>query len=340
MHFPINISRTKLSHFAIKLVGKKNICILQSFLKVRDIKKKSILFGAKPEKIKENTQKKKVVFVVDGSTHHGGLSDRLRGLFSCYAYCKEKNIEFKVCWFYPFVLKDFFVPNNVDWLINADEMVYNKERVDVKFFNSYSHCNDDAETYFSLLDSKKPEVWVYSNVTLFEDKYKTYFDELFKVEERTQKALDENIRAIGEKYVSITFRFMNLLGDFQDNPAFTRKLTDEERDVYLAKCVEQINRIKLENTGVKRVLVTSDSNTFLTEAKKLPFVYTIPGKLAHMDESHDDSFLLHQKSFLDFLMLANAEKVYSFSYGCMFGATRFAKTAALIGGKEFVTCGR
>ena len=31
----------------------------------------------------------RVVFIIDGKTPHGGLSDRLRGLFSIYYYCKQ-----------------------------------------------------------------------------------------------------------------------------------------------------------------------------------------------------------------------------------------------------------
>ena len=36
----------------------------------------------------------RVVFIIDGKTPHGGLSDRLRGLFSIYYYCKQRGYTF------------------------------------------------------------------------------------------------------------------------------------------------------------------------------------------------------------------------------------------------------
>lgn len=39
--------------------------------------------------------------------------------------------------------------------------------------------------------------------------------------------------------------------------------------------------------------------------------------------------------FIDFLMIMKSEMVYSYQYGKMYTSTRFAKTAALIGGKKY-----
>ena len=52
----------------------------------------------------------RVVFIIDGKTPHGGLSDRLRGLFSIYYYCKQRGYTFKVAWNYPFKLEDYLMP--------------------------------------------------------------------------------------------------------------------------------------------------------------------------------------------------------------------------------------
>lgn len=333
------INRSAFTARLVKILGKSRFCRLQSFAKVMQIKKNSPLYDNSLSNSKRiGGEQQRIVFIVDGSTHHGGLSDRLRGLFSVYAYCKTRELVFKVCWFSPFELSEYLLPSNVDWEIKPTDMHYDVRCVDVKFFNSYSRCNNDPETYFKLLKSSKSEVWVYSNVTLFENNYNNYFNELFTIEPKTTKVLDENFAAIGGvKYVSITFRFMNLLGDFQDNPMYSMKLNGNEREVYICKCLEAIKRVKNENPDIEKVLVTCDSAAFLEEAKRLAFVYVVPGRVAHMDETEDDSFLLHQKSFVDLLMLSRAEKVYFYSYGYMFGASKFAASAALIGKKDYVS---
>lgn len=95
--------------------GKKNICRLQSFLKYVISFKNSYSNSFTLPK----TSIKRIVFMIYGKTTHGGLSDRLIGLFSIYCYCIQNNIEFKVYWNYPFKLQDYFQPN-YNWLIEKN----------------------------------------------------------------------------------------------------------------------------------------------------------------------------------------------------------------------------
>ena len=48
-----------------------------------------------------------------------------------------------------------------------------------------------------------------------------------------------------------------------------------------------------------------------------------------------DDYEVHLKTFLDFMIITKAEKSYSYQYGKMYGATKFALTAALIGNNEY-----
>lgn len=76
-----------------KVIGKENVCRLQSklkyFLSFRNEYKKLT-------NVNIGRNKKVTIFFIDGKTIHGGLSDRLRGLFSAYYYCHKKDIDFKV----------------------------------------------------------------------------------------------------------------------------------------------------------------------------------------------------------------------------------------------------
>ena len=136
------------------------------------------------------------VYVADGKTAHGGISDRLRGIISVYEYCKERGIPFRINFASPFDLSLFLVPNEYDWRLREGEFVRN-DAVDFRFFNSYSHIDEDKEDYYSLLDSKKSQVHCYTNVTIDERNMHKYFRELFKPSEVLQHALDKCKKCIG-----------------------------------------------------------------------------------------------------------------------------------------------
>ena len=83
-----------------------------------------------------------------------------------------------------------------------------------------------------------------------------------------------------------------------------------------------------------KVLVTADSSRFLSEAQKLERVYVIPGKIFHPHYVAEgkNPFL---KSFIDFYMLMEAEKVHLLKTGPMY-KSGFPEFAALLGNKPFI----
>ena len=274
------------------------------------------------------------IFMVDGRTLHGGLSDRLRGAFSVYDYCKKKGYVFKILWTYPEKLQNYLVPASVEWEITPEEMIYDRRIVDFKFFNSYSFMDNDEEAYAKLLDSNKSIVHVYSNVTIHEEKYEEYFQELFKMSSMLNRAFNEQLEAIGSNYISISFRLIGLLGDFVDRPDLYPELENTEmKKEYIEACINAIKGLKEKNTDIERILVTADSPIFLEEANKLDYVYVVPGGVVHIDQARGKKGVSLIKNYLDFLLIAKAIKSYYFVYGRMFAATRFASTAALTGGK-------
>ena len=96
--------------------------------------------------------------------------------------------------------------------------------------------SDDEKTYFKVLDTKKKEEHVYSNITLREDLFKKFFQDLFVPAPRLQNAINICINEINGKYVSISFRFIGLLGDFNDRPDLYPALkTNEEKWIYVKK---------------------------------------------------------------------------------------------------------
>lgn len=315
-----------------KVIGKENVCRLQSKLKY------FLSFKNEYQRLTNANMgrgKKIAIFFIDGKTIHGGLSDRLRGLFSTYYYCLKEGFDFKIFWTYPFNLQDYLEPNKVNWLIEDKDISHNRKEVAFRFFNSYSLMNNNEKSFFKIMNTKKHEVHVYSNVTLHEEMYHIFFNDLFKPSKILSDALQYNMEKIDGKYISVSFRFIGILGDFKDTN-FHKELETDEKEKYISKCLSVINRLRTKHSNVPKVLVTSDSPVFLEKASSLTYVYVIPGTVIHMDSVNKNIKQNDLKVFLDMLMISKAECCYSYSYGKMFKGTKFARTSALIGKRKFI----
>ena len=328
------MNRTRISKIFSKCMGIKNWARFLSFLKYQQSFTKE--YTQTGSNNAESSPTQTYIFMADGKAFHGGLSDRLRGIFSVYDFCKNNHKAFKINFISPFNLIEYLEPNQYNWYIDRTKLSHNKKNVSFRFFNSYSHVNNNRDDYYQLLSSTKNEVHVYSNVTINEQLYNQYFQELFKPSFILEQAIQKCLKEIeSPTYISITFRFQALLGDLKERN-FPILKDENEKAIYITKCLNAIKFLHDKNPN-KKILVTSDSFTFLNYAKKLDYVYIIPGKIEHMDYTHNKDIALHLKSFIDLLMISKAETIYTYSYGMMFKGSRFAYTAALIGGKKFIT---
>ena len=241
-------------------------------------------------------------------------------MFSTYYYCLKEGIDFKVVWPYPFHLQDYLEPNQVKWLIDGKAISHNKNEVAFRFFNSYSLMNNNETSFLKIMNTKKHEIHVYSNITLHEEMYHIFFNDLFKPSKMLSDALQYNTDKIGGKYISVSFRFIGILGDFKDT-YLKKELGAEEKEKYISKCLDVICRLKTKHPNVPKILVTSDSRVFLEKASSLAYVYIIPGTVVHIDGVNKNMEQNDLKVFLDMLMISKAECCYSYSYGKMFKGT-------------------
>lgn len=270
----------------------------------------------------------------------GGLCDRLRGITGTYFVCKEKNLPFKLFYRVPFMLEEFLVPNLYDWHIEESEVCFCPE-TDVVSMHSFMNGEfySKREKIF-LLKKIKPsakQTHVYTNTQfIYQEDLQKYFWELFKPSERLQTHIDCESQKIVHPYISITCRFLTLIGDFND-PCNIGKLTEKEIDEYFlklkSKIIEIYQKEKEKTQDDLKVLVTSDSITFLQYISKLPFVHIIQGSLSHVDAAQGEChYENYEKSFLDLFMISRAQKVILLVTGKMF-QSGFPQFAARIGGK-------
>lgn len=144
------------------------------------------------------------------------------------------------------------------------------------------------------------------------------FCELFRPAPVLQERIDAIKRewGVGQTggYVGAVFRFQNLLGDFPEY-RFKAIADEAEREALMEQCLGALKNLRARYAD-KLLLVTSDSVTFLQRAVQVDGVRIIPGTMVHMDGNKDvnaasrSKYEVYLKSFLDFYMLSEAEKIY------------------------------
>lgn len=264
---------------------------------------------------KPSTDKNLVIATVDGTSYHGGMCDRFSGIISLYAYCKHKNLPFRIKYTHPFNLEDYLLPSKYDWTLKENEYTDNPKYIKILYMR--------GETLGKRLFSLKPDkqIHFYGNINCLkylnekckgEEFYEwgTLFKELFKPGDILQEKLDYIRKSIGGEYNAAVFRFQNLLGDFTEY--HFKSIDKEEANKIVDRCIETVK--KLRDKDNKKLLVTSDSITFLRLVAEIDGICIIPGTLIHLDGQRtnipENAFEVYMKSFLDFYTLSNANKIY------------------------------
>ncbi|MDE7452174.1 MAG: hypothetical protein K2M52_02455, partial [Paramuribaculum sp.] len=283
---------------------------------------------------KSTSSDRMAVCMADGRMLHGGLADGLRSYVSYYGFCKELGLRLAINFTSPFRLEDYLVPNRYDWTLKPGELTYNSSQAEPLFFKS-SGAMTAMERKFQLklvnkylLGKKYIQHHLYSNFSFGEDKFGEYFNELFKPSERIAAIVERCKSELGAGYISISTRFLELLGDFKE-PKNKRVLSPQEQCSLIDECRGIVERLHSENPDVK-ILLTSDSQRFLDSCKNLEYIYTPEGEIAHVDIKEECD---HTKTIVDFLLIAGASRVYQIKCGGMYDGN-FSLRAAQAGGKK------
>lgn len=179
------------------------------------------------------------------------------------------------------------------------------------------------------------DIHIYSNAHFCSNHYAKLFNELFKPSQELQSLIDFHINAIGSKYVSATFRFQQLLGDFKEgDPNIYHILDDISKKQLIERCIDELLSSLKKLPLSYKMLVTSDSITFLEKVAKIERVYVVPGKVAHMNYTASDNKIF-MKSFVDLFLLMNAETIMLYQTGEMYNSG-FPRFAARLSKHKFI----
>lgn len=286
-----------------------------------------------PDAPESTSEERIAICMADGRMLHGGLADRLRSYISYYGFCKEHGLRFAINFTSPFRLEDYLVPNSYDWTLKPGEQSYNTGESRPLFFKS-SGAMTAMERKFQkklvkkyLLADDFKQCHLYSNFSFGEEKFGEYFNELFKPSERIEKLLKKCREELGEGYISVSTRFLELLGDFKE-PKTKHILSADEQQALIGQCKGIVERIHSENPDVK-ILLASDSQRFLDNCRDLDYIYIPEGEISHIDTKDESD---HTKTIVDFLLISGASKVFQIKCGEMYDGN-FSLRAAQAGGK-------
>lgn len=305
--------------------------LLSNINSYQNTSKEFLLKNYSPDSPHFKTQQE-IICTFDGSMHHGGLGDRLRGITSVYEYCKRNNRIFKINFYDPFKLETYLLPNKYDWRINKDLISRNPNEskpvifdCDLNFFEHYIHRKT-----MDIMFKKNKQIHVYTNTFCYDKSYSQNFHELFKPSPILQSAINEQLQIINGEYITISFRFCQLLGDFKQD--VFRPLPEKEQSLLIERSIQTIHRLKKKHPECPKIIVTSDSLKFINAIQNISYVYIIPGVITHSNyKTNDES---HLKTFLDFFIIANAKKVYMARTKIMY-KSGFAYRAAKINNIPF-----
>lgn len=276
-----------------------------------------------------------VVFIHDGSTTTVGLADLLRAICAIYQWSKNNNKIFKLICNTPFEMTDYLVPNKYNWQMDKNELDFENSKpraifTFTKFYGLKEQEKLSENSLNKLLGIHTKQLHLYSNLICYDSFFYENFHELFKTNQTLEEELKTFQQEIGGEYITISFRFTQLLGDLQD--CFAEPLPESERKKLIEVCLKSIKSI-IEKNNVDKAVVTSDSNSFLAEVSKLPYVHLLPGEIDNIINS-DVTQAAVRKTFWDTMMIARARKAYMVRTPIMY-TSGFAKRAAMIGGIPF-----
>lgn len=276
-----------------------------------------------------------LISIIDERRKTKGLTDRFKGIVSVYALAKAEGVPFRCIFNHPMELIDFLVPNSYNWVPTPEELTESVWDVRFRIMNK----QPPLQRLTKLFPLTK-QVYVYAKVDYLDKINETYgqqyqwgelFNELFKPSQRLEDCLRTHLDSIGNtQYKACVFRFQNLLDDFKEY--HFKPLPKADQQQLIEKNMRSLRQIT-EHSDVP-ILVTSDSETFLSEAKSLANVYTIPGRVVHIDNVADAENEVYMKSFLDFLMLSRAQHIYSMGTDIMY-RTDFPAYAAKVNNVPF-----
>ena len=191
--------------------------------------------------------------------------------------------------------------------VNDLPMTGERKSSQARDYNNHIHLTTlDQE----LSKKRRRQYHIYGNAYFARGQYKSLFEELFKPSAYLEKKLNAFHNLFSEPYEAVTLRFQMLLGDLEEGTF--EVLGAQQQEDLMEKCIKKIDELWRNNYfSTPKILVTSDSSRFISRIslKEKEYVYTIPGKMEHMDHTHNPDLEMNAKPFVDLFLLKDARRL-------------------------------
>lgn len=282
-------------------------------------------------RLKKASQKDVLYFVFEPDVPHPGLADRLKAVISLYNTAKANGLEFKFYFKTPFALSDYLSPRT-NWELHLNDLEYSL--LDTKLINETSWHNIGTLTHgkqyhcYNYAGNDMP--WLFKDTGY---KWHELFQELFSPSPLLLEAYNA-LDITNEHYISVQFRFVNALEQFEGYTFFDNHLkTEEERQQLIQKCRNCIKDIIAENAE-KTIYVFSDSKTFLDAIEDIPVKVLDHTNLGHTGVKQQQQTTL--KTFLDLYAMSKSEKIYRVRAKELYNLSCFALLASRMNNVPFI----
>jgi hypothetical protein len=285
-----------------------------------------------------------IIYMANDTRYIGGWTDRLSAMLGLYRIAKDNGFDFKINFTKPFDLLDFIIPNKYDWRIDENDVLFSEENISVSMFISSirdlypetQFCKDRIEFEKKLLDlkGKYRQIHCYCGTLIpqVHDRWIELFSELFVLTDELKERIDFHKQKMNSQYVSVVFRFQQLLGDDFGEGSQYPTLAEYERNNLIEMCINNL-KIILSSEKNKTVLVCSDSTCFRESVKNIKNIYVIDGQRKHpnLDFIDKETQML---SFIDFFLIPFGEKTYCFAPKPLY-KSGFPRIASIFGNVPF-----
>ncbi len=283
------------------------------------------------------TSKNGIYFIIDRQNCNGGLMDRLKAAVGLCYIARENGIGFKFIHKAGFDIRDYLRPNKINWsagisdisplLWNIRIIKYQPPFKDFPVFQDNKQYICRSYNGNNLLQKTGVPEW--------KRVWRELFWDMFTPSNALQQALDGT--GLPEHFCAVHTRFINSLGWTEKAPD-NAPLPEDMQTGLIDAILRKISECEKESDAP--VIVFSDNIRFLKIAAENGFRTSGTQGVGNIVNQDADRHTC-MKTFVDFLQISRAEKIYSirkiegFPENCLY-ASQYPYYAAIIGNRPYV----
>lgn len=286
---------------------------------------------------KMDREKDGLYFILDEKNSRNGITDRLKAMVGLYYIARCSGIGFHIIHHAGFDLRTYLKPNLVPWSSELSDISIlpwrTKRLVYLPPFAGIPKLESGIQYVCRRYIGKN--IIEMLDVPDWQRLWRELFRELFQPTDAVLSALSQT--EMPERYIAVNARFINSLG-YCEGADYNAPLPEKTQVMLIDAVLEKVSEC-VSNADLPAV-ISSDSIRFLKEAEKRGFQVIDTEGIGHIMNPGVKE-IVYLKTFVNFFLLARAEKVYSIlnvegvPQNSLY-KTQYPRYAAIVGDKPFI----